>query len=102
MPDLIAILAEAEGFVWDQGNTNKNVLGHDVSPAEAEEIFFQAPVLLFDDTKHSQRENRLLLYGSTKAGRCLTAAFTLRHKRIRAISVRDMSRKERRVYEQAR
>ncbi|MGH7656039.1 MAG: BrnT family toxin [Gemmatimonadaceae bacterium] len=102
MPDVTAILASAEGFDWDQGNTTKDVLGHDVSPAEAEEIFFRAPVLVFDDTKHSERENRLLLYGSTRAGRCLTAAFTLRNKRIRVISVRDMSRKERRVYEQAR
>lgn len=102
MPDIATILAQIVGFDWDEHNTNKNVLGHDVSQAEAEEIFFHAPVLLFDDVKHSDVEQRLLLHGSTNAGRRLTAAFTIRANRIRPISVRPMSRRERRVYEKAR
>lgn len=101
MADIDAILAQVEGFDWDAGNTHKNVLGHNVSQAEAEEIFFHVPVLLFDDSRHSGRETRLLLHGSTNAGRLLTASFTIRAKRIRIISVRDMSRKERRLYEEA-
>ena len=91
-----------EGFEWDDGNTAKNVLGHGVSQAEAEEIFFHAPLLLPDDPTHSGNETRILALGMTAAGRLLTAAFTVRGKRIRIISVRDMSRKERRAYDQAR
>jgi hypothetical protein len=72
-----------------------------MTQAEAEEIFFHVPVLLVDDAKHSAREARLLVRGSTNAGRLLIAAFTVRAKRIRIISVRDMSRKERRLYEEA-
>jgi uncharacterized protein len=100
--DLEGLLARIAGFDWDEHNTSKNVLGHNVSQAEAEEIFFHGPVLLSEDVRHSESEQRLLLYGSTAAGRPLTAAFTIRADRIRIISVRDMSRKERREYEKAR
>ena len=99
--DIEALLAEVEGFDRDEHNTGKNVLGHNVSQAEAEEIFFHIPLLVFDDLKHSVNERRLLLYGSTAVGRQLTAAFIIRGKRIRVVSVRDMSRKERRAYEKA-
>lgn len=101
MAAIETILAQIEGFDWDEHNTGKNVLGHNVSQAEAEEMFFHVPVLLFDDVKHSAREPRFLLYGITAAGRPLTAAFTIRANRIRVISIRDMNRKERRKYEEA-
>jgi uncharacterized DUF497 family protein len=99
--DLDAFFAAIEGFQWDAGNTDKNVLGHGVTRSEAEEIFFHAPVVLLVDAKHSMAESRFLIYGPTNAGRLLTAAFTIRSKRIRVISVRDMSRQERRRYAQA-
>lgn len=78
------------------------MLGHGVTQAEPEEIFFHTPVLLLDDVKHSVREQRFVLHGATNAGRLLTAAFIVRGNRVRVISVRDMSRKERRSYEKAR
>lgn len=101
MSDLPTLLADLEGFEWDEGNTGKNVLGHGVSQAEAEELFFHAPLLLFPDPKHSVGETRIVAHGVTVSGRLLTAAFTVRGKRIRVISVRDMSRKERRAYAKA-
>ncbi len=102
MPLSPLTLAGIEGFDWDIGNLDKNVFGHGVTPREAEEIFFQAPLLLLDDTGHSRHETRFLAHGITAGGRLLTAAFTVRGKRIRVISVRPMSRKERRVYAEAR
>jgi uncharacterized DUF497 family protein len=101
MLDIDALLGGIEGFQWDTGNTDKNVLGHGVSQSEAEEIFFHAPVVLFEDAKHSASERRFLIYGPTNAGRLLTAAFTIRVKRVRVISIRDMSRQERRQYAKA-
>jgi uncharacterized DUF497 family protein len=101
MSDLATLLAEVEGFDWDAGNTAKNVLGHGVSQAEAEELFFVAPIVLLEDDKHSAVERRYLIFGPTSAGRLLTAAFTLRQHRIRIVSIRDMSRPERRRYAQA-
>ncbi len=102
MLDLVAFLADVEGFDWDAGNTEKNVLGHGVTQGEAEEMFFVAPLVMLEDEKHSAVERRFLVFGPTGAGRLLTAAFTVRRKLIRIISVRDMSRLERRRYVQAR
>jgi uncharacterized DUF497 family protein len=98
--DLAALLADVEGFEWDAGNTDKNVLGHNVTQAEAEEIFFLDPVVVLEDEKHSATERRFLIHGPTAVGRLLTAAFTVRRRRVRVISVRDMSRQERRRYVQ--
>lgn len=102
MLDLAALLASVEGFEWDEGNTEKNVLGHGVTQGEAEEIFFVAPFVLLEDEKHSAAERRFLVFGPTGSGRLLTAAFTVRRQLIRIISVRDMSRLERRRYAKAR
>lgn len=99
--DLQELLSAVDGFEWDAGNTDKNVLGHGVSQREAEEMFFVAPIILLEDEKHSASERRFLMLGPTRTGRLLTAAFTLRGSLIRIISVRDMSRTERRRYVQA-
>ena len=51
------------------------------------------------DTVHSQHEERYYALGQTDSGRLLFIAFTMREDLIRVISARDMSRKERKVYE---
>ena len=102
MTNVASLFASLDGFEWDAGNTAKNVLGHDVSQAEAESIFFNVPVMVLDDDKHSASEQRFLIHGVTTDGRLLTAAFTIRGNLVRVISVRDMSRKERLAYETAR
>ncbi len=89
------------GFDWDAGNARKSVDKHDVSQAEAEQMFFNEPLLTILDEKHSGGEARLPALGHTDEGRFLHVTFTLRQNgtRIRIISARDMSRKERRYYE---
>lgn len=96
-------LARIVGFEWDTGNARKNDK-HGVSMAEAEQVFFNAPLLMLSDAAHSQRELRFHALGQTDAGRLLHISFTLRRagQAIRVISARDMHRKERSVYEQAR
>ena len=90
------------GFNSDDGNARKNNK-HGVSMAEAEQVFFNAPLLLVEDTSHSQAECRLHALGKTDDGRTLHITFTLRQSGslIRVISARDMHRKERALYEQA-
>ena len=95
-------LNKISGFNWDDGNARKNEK-HGVSTAEADQVFFNAPLLLLEDSAHSRQEPRLHALGKTDEGRSLHITFTLRQSEtlIRVISARDMHRKERTIYEQA-
>lgn len=95
-------LNKISGFNWDDGNARKNEK-HTVSMAEAEQVFFNAPLLLLEDGAHSQQEPRIHALGKTDEGRALHITLTLRSSGtlIRVISARDMHRKERVIYEQA-
>jgi len=95
-------LAKITSFDWDEGNTRKNEK-HSVSMAETEQVFFNAPLLVLEDVKHSRHELRFHALGKTDNVRLLHITFTLRgaNKMIRVISARDMHRKERSVYEKA-
>ena len=87
-------------FDWDQWNVQKNELKHGVSPLEAESVFYDPRHRLFEDEKHSTpREPRYILYGRGLESRVLMVAFTLRGKRVRVITARPASRRERRIYE---
>ena len=87
-----------DGFKWDEGNIDKNWIQHQVSNSECEELFFNLPLLLGDDIKHSQEEKRSYALGHSNANRWLFVAFTIRSNKIRVISARDMSQKEGQEY----
>ena len=95
-------LTRIEGFQWDAGNSRKSEEKHAVGQGEAEQVFFNDPLLVVDDEGHSVRELRLHALGKTDAGRLLHITFTLRGDGglIRVVSARSMSRKERTRYEQ--
>ena len=93
-------LLKITGFDWDQGNARKNEK-HGVSMAEAEEVFFNVPLLLLEDIKHSRREPRYHALGRTDKQRYLHVCFTLRQagRMIGLISARYMQGNERAIYE---
>jgi uncharacterized protein len=95
-------LSKVIGFEWDEDNARKNER-HGVSMAEAEQVFFNAPLLVLSDAKHSETEPRFHALGKTNEGRRLHITITLRDadRLVRVISARDMHRKERAIYEQA-
>jgi uncharacterized DUF497 family protein len=86
------------GFDWDKGNAEKNWERHHVTRVECEQVFFNSPVIVGNDEKHSGVEKRWFLLGKTDVNRLLFEVFTLRNNLIRVISARDMSKKERSVY----
>lgn len=92
-------LSQCTGFEWDVHNTDKIRARHGVAPTECEQAFFNLPLVIGDDLKHSENENRFYTLGQTDAGRLLFLVFTVQKNKIRVISVRDMSRKERRIYQ---
>jgi uncharacterized DUF497 family protein len=71
-----------------------------VSQGECEQVFFNRPLLVAPDVEHSGREPRYAALGQTNAARLLAVVFTIRATLVRVISARDMSRRERRIYEQ--
>ncbi len=93
------MLDEVSGFEWDKGNLLKNWEKHGVSHLEAEQVFFNEPLLIYEDRSHSQVEDRWYALGQTDASRRLMVVFTVRKNKIRVISARDLSRREREVYE---
>ena len=93
---------QVTGFDWDAWNERKSVEKHTVSRFEAEQVFFNQPLLVLADTKHSQNEKRYHALGKSNNSRLLHITFTLRSADtlIRVISARNMHRKERSIYEQ--
>ncbi len=88
------------GFQWDQGNIDKNLIKHNVENWESEQVFFNKPLLVLDDTKHSIPEKRWAAFGKTDADRFLIVIFTKRGDLTRVISARDMNKKERKFYDE--
>ena len=88
------------GFQWDEGNIDKNYRKHGVHWTECEEVFFNDPLVVKPDVKHSKKEERFYALGKTNGGRLLFVVFTIRGDKIRVISARDMNKKERRIYEE--
>lgn len=86
------------GFQWDDGNSKKNWISHQVTKSECEQIFFNQPLIIGNDEKHSQTERRFYVLGQTDSTRQLFIVCTIRENLIRIISARDMSKKERGVY----
>ena len=91
------------GFDWDAGNERKSVDKHGVRQTEAEQAFFNQPLLVLEDERHSADEPRFHALGRTEAGRRLQITFTLRREGslVRVISARDMSARERAIYDKS-
>ena len=94
------IINEWLGFDWDHANQTKNWSRHQVSMAECEQAFFNEPLIIHPDSKHSIAELRYFALGHTNENRLLFLVFTVRRKQyIRVISARPMSKKERKQYQ---
>lgn len=97
---IMKVLPESREFEWDAGNKDKSWEKHRISLEESEQVFGGQDFILFDDTRHSLWETRQLIIGPTIARRLLSIIFTIRNHRIRVISARPASKKERKIYEE--
>jgi len=95
----VDFLLKCTGFEWDKYNADKIWFKHHVSSSECEQIFFNRPLVVADDIKHSEKENRFYALGHTDTNRLLFVVFTVHEDKIRVISARNMNRKERKVYQ---
>lgn len=94
---------EAFEFQWDKGNSTKSFTKHGVSTEEVESLFsLKMAIPIGRQILPSVDEERLCIIGPSQEGRLLSVVFTLRDGRIRPISSRIASRKERKLYEEVR
>ena len=70
-------LEDCIGFEWNFGNFKKNWNKHNVVRGECEPVFFNKPLLVFEDNKHSNDEMRFYLLGRTDNDRRLLVVFTI-------------------------
>ena len=91
---------EAIGFDWDSGNLLKVWETHQVLPSECEQLFANGP-FGSKPGKDSPDEKRYLAFGKTNQERLLAVVYAMRNRKIRIISARPMSRKERNEYAEA-
>jgi len=89
-------LHDISGFEWDDGNSDKNYKKHKVSDKEAEEVFNSQPFIVLRTAYLT--EERFQLFGKS-GSRFLTIVYTIRSNRVRVISAREMSKKEREFYD---
>ena len=87
-------------FEWDPEKARANEQDHEVTFAEASEIFEDDHSSSVRDPDHSLDEDRYLIFGVSKGGRYLVVSYTERGDRIRLISARPMTPRERKAYEQ--
>lgn len=86
-------------FEWDPKKAAGNLRKHGVSFEEAASVFNDVLATIYEDPDHSAIEKRYLTVGTSAAGRLLHIAFADRSERIRIINARNVTRRERELYE---
>ncbi|OGD92850.1 hypothetical protein A2697_05235 [Candidatus Curtissbacteria bacterium RIFCSPHIGHO2_01_FULL_41_44] len=94
----MSLLDDVAGFEWDEANI-AHIARHNVTPEEAEQVFFDTDNALDEDIRHSTIEKRFIIIGKTQNRRLLYQIFTRRGDKIRIISSRDINKKEVNLYE---
>jgi uncharacterized protein len=92
---------DAPTFEWDPAKAASSLRTHGVSFGEAATVFQDPLAKIHSDPDHSESEDRAILIGHSTAGRMLLVAFTDRQGRIRLISARATTRRERDEYEES-
>ena len=87
-------------FEWDENKAKQNLSKHGVYFEEAKTIFDDPLYIDFYDPDHSDNEERYLIVGQSNRGRILILSYTERGNKIRLISAREVTPKERKAYEQ--
>ena len=52
-----------EGFQWDEGNSEKTWVRHEVAQAECEQLFLNRPIVVIFNQGHSKLERRFVALG---------------------------------------
>jgi uncharacterized DUF497 family protein len=86
-------------FEWDPDKAHRNQRKHGVSFEEATTVFSDPLSVTEFDPLHSDDEDRFIIMGVSSNNRVVVVSFTDRKERIRIISARAASKRERTTYE---
>lgn len=89
-------------FEWDTQKAEKNFGKHKIAFTEAATVFADTFGITIYDPDHSKNEERYVTIGWSHQGRILMVAHTDRGDRIRIISARELTKKERKAYEEGK
>ena len=92
----------AFAFEWDPRKAASNRRKHGVAFDEAATAFHDPLGRIVEDPRHPKGERRYALVGYSHDQRLLAVMFTVRGDRIRLISARNATRRERHYYEEDR
>jgi uncharacterized DUF497 family protein len=87
-------------FEWDNNKAESNILKHGITFEEAVTVFADPYLLFTEDSKNSLREEREWAIGESEKGSILVVIFTMRDEKIRIISARKATKRERKRYEE--
>jgi uncharacterized DUF497 family protein len=88
-------------FEWDAQKATSNLAKHGVSFSEASSAFLDPLACVVHDHRHSRHEERMILFGHSASNRLLAVMFAERTPRkLRIISARPVTRRERHEYEE--
>ncbi|MGI4792196.1 MAG: BrnT family toxin [Janthinobacterium lividum] len=89
-------------FDWDDSKAEANFIKHAVSFLEAASVFDDELSITFSDPDHSADEERFIIIGHSDRGRLLFVSHSDRDDQPRIISAREVTRRERKDYENVR
>jgi uncharacterized DUF497 family protein len=87
-------------FEWNENKARANFTKHRVSFEEAKTVFVDPFYVDFYDPDHSDAEERYVIIGESQQGRLLVVSYTERQQKIRLISAREATRREKDAYEE--
>jgi uncharacterized DUF497 family protein len=87
-------------FEWNRNKAQQNIKKHGISFEEATTVFGDPSSLTIRDPLHSLDEERFVVIGYSYKHRLLVVVHTERGNRIRIISARRATRRERKTYEE--
>jgi len=87
-------------FEWNPIKAASNLAKHGVEFSDAATVFDDPLAITYHDLEHSDHEDRFITFGTTASGRLVVVVHVDREERTRIVSARNLTRRERKQYEE--
>jgi uncharacterized DUF497 family protein len=93
---------DGQKFIWDSDKADNNIVKHGIAFEEAASVFIFDNVIYFEDTSHSENENRFIAVGMSEKVRILMVCHCMRENDevIRIISARKATNSEKQTWKE--